>query len=391
MGASAVLADRPLPDLGIPVVLSDNSLRALQQLAGAHRSRMSAWAVGITGTNGKTTTKELVALVLGTRHVVLKTEGNYNNHIGLPLTLLRLRQEHRVAVLEMGMSGLGEIALLCELAKPRVGVLTSIAAAHTLQLGSVENIARAKRELADALPPDGTLVANADDPLVLRIARTASCRSVTYGVREEADLVATDVRADGDRAMRFRVGDVDVRLPLWGRHNVYNALAALLVGRESGIALADGAAALGDASPVRGRMSIRTVGGVVVLDDSYNANPASVTAALVALRMVDAPGRRAVVLGEMCELGTLSEEAHRWVGRATADVAELMIGLGKGTEPALQEARNSGVDARFAESHEEAARLLGQLIQAGDAVLFKGSRAVGVERVLALWEEAHDE
>jgi UDP-N-acetylmuramoyl-tripeptide--D-alanyl-D-alanine ligase len=388
-GAAAVLVARELRrPLPIPVMLVEDTLLALQSLAGAHRDRMSVWTVGVTGTNGKTTTKELTALVLGGRLAVLKTEGNYNNQIGLPLTLLRLRRVHETAVLEMGMSGLGEIGLLCRLAKPSVGILTNVGPAHTLQLGSVENIARAKAELAQALGTDGTLVANGDDPWVKRIAGQASCRTLTYGLSGDADMVADSVETEPDGGTAFRVQNVTVRLPLWGQHNVYNALAALLVGQIAGVELGEAAAALEGARPVRGRMQVRLVRGVRVLDDSYNANPASVEAALHALRMVPDPGKKILILGEMLELGSYADRGHRTIGRRAAEVVDIIVGLGSGVRPTLEEASASGVEVHLARDHSEAAALLRQILKPGDAALFKGSRAVEVERVLAQWEGA---
>lgn len=386
-GAVAILASNLPADLAVPVVLVDDTLAALQRLAAAHRTRLAVQVVGVTGTNGKTTTKELTALVLGTRFSVLKTEGNFNNQIGLPLTLLRLRSSHEMAVLEMGMSGLGEIKLLCLLSRPSIGVLTNIGPAHTLQLGSLENIVRAKAELADGLTPDGMLVANADDPLVKGIAETASRKVLTYGVTEGADLVATAVTSDAEGTTTFRVEGVAVRLPLWGGHNVHNALAALLVGRAIGVPLEEGAAALASARPVKGRMVVRAVRGVTVIDDSYNANPASVEAAVASLRMVGVTGRRVLVLGDMRELGDYAEEGHRRVGRACAGL-DVLIGLGDLVGPALEEAAVLGVQVCRAENHDEAARLLAEVIEPGDVVLFKGSRAVMVERVLERWENS---
>jgi UDP-N-acetylmuramoyl-tripeptide--D-alanyl-D-alanine ligase len=385
-GAAAVLVSGSPPDPVVPAVLVPDTLEALQRLAASQRARMQVQVVGVTGTNGKTTTKDLTALVLGTRFSVLKTEGNFNNQIGLPLMLLRLRSIHRVAVLEMGMSGLGEIELLCRLSRPSLGVLTNIAPAHTLQLGSVENIARAKGELADALGSDGTLVANGDDPLVRGIAEGARCKVLTYGIGGGADLVARDISVADQGSATFRVEGVVVRLQLWGRHNVHNALAALLVGHAMGVPLEEGAAALASARPAPGRMVVRTVHGVTVIDDSYNANPASVESAIGSLRMMAVPGKSVLVLGEMRELGDYTEEGHRRVGRACVGV-DVLIGLGSLVGPALEEAASHGVRVHSAGGHDEAARLLMEILEPGDAVLFKGSRAVAIERVLELWED----
>ncbi len=387
-GATAVVASRLPATRRCAVVRVEDTLAALHQLAGAHRDRMTVRVVAITGTNGKTTTKELTALVLGSRFRVLKTEGNYNNHIGLPLTVLRLRSCHEVAVLEMGMSGLGEIALLCRIARPSVGVLTNIGSAHTLQLGSLENIARAKAELPEGLARGGILVANADDPLVRAIAERTTRSVLTYAMQGPADMVAEDVVAESAGRMVFRVEGTTVHLPLWGRHNVYNALAGLLVGRVMEIPLGKAAAALSRARSVPGRMEIRVVRGVTVFDDSYNANPDSVETALASLGMADVSGKRILVLGEMLELGAYSEEGHKRVGRACRGIVDIVVGIGTGIEPALEHAECSGVTVYRAQDHARGAELLEALLQPGDAVLFKGSRATAVERVLAEWENA---
>src|SRR5262245_18491063 len=303
--------ERALPP-DVPLVLVEDTTRALHRLAAFHRRRWPIPVVAVTGSNGKTTTKELCAAVLAERFRVLKAGGSFNNQWGVPLTLLGLGATHEAAVLELGMNAFGEIAALAQLARPQVGVVTMIAPAHLQGVGSIEGVQRAKGELVQAIPADGTVVLNADDPLVLALARHARGRVLTYGQAPMADVRIAGVRTisgglgfelatDGER--------VDVHLPLSGRHNAWNAAAAAAVGLALGIPLAGVASGLGRAVPVKGRLVWRDAGGVRILDDTYNANPVSLRAALDALRDAASVGRVWVVFGDMLELGPVSEAA----------------------------------------------------------------------------------
>jgi UDP-N-acetylmuramoyl-tripeptide--D-alanyl-D-alanine ligase len=390
-GAVCAVTARIPPGLGaeaeFSVVLVDDTTAALQRLGAAHRRRFGIPVVAITGSNGKTTTKELTATVLSARRRVLKPAGSYNNQWGVPLTLLALEPEHEAAVLELGMNAFGEIAALAQLCLPTIGVVTSIAPAHLEGVGSIEGVQKAKGELVEAIPPDGLVVLNADDPLVLALAARARGPVMTYGQADRADVRLGDVAlADGGLAFRLVAGPAtaDVRLPLAGRHNAWHAAAAAAVGLGLGVPLDEAAAAFALAAPVKGRLVWREAGGVRILDDTYNANPASVRAALDTLR--EAPGgRRWVILGDMLELGAQSEAAHREVGTwvAALPVAGLMA-VGPGMRLAAETARSAGCPevATFASPEGAVAHALARVAR-GDRVLVKGSRGMRMERAVA--------
>lgn len=387
-GAAAALVSRlPAGAGGLPLILAEDTVAALGRLAAAWRRKFKPTVVAVTGSVGKTTTRDLAAAVLARHFPVLKAEGNLNTEVGVPLTLLRLGPEHRVAVLELAMRGPGQIAYLARLARPAVGVLTVIGEAHLELLGSQEAIARAKGELLEALPPDGLAVLNADDPWQRSLAGLARSPILWYGLGpgsqvsaadlEEAgiDGVAFTLRAPGGQAAR-------VRLPWPGRHHVLDALAAAAVGLSLGVPLADVALALGEASLSEMRWQVERLGGVTVVNDAYNASPASMLAALSALAR--AGGRRVAVLGEMLELGPRSEEGHRAVGRAAASACDLLVAVGRGAEILADEALLAGLEedrVHRCPSADEAAELVAGMVRPGDVVLLKGSRAVGLERV----------
>lgn len=376
----------PIP-AGVPLVLVDDTTRALGRLAAAHRRRFDIPVVAVTGSNGKTTTKELTAAVLATRWRVLKPEGSFNNQWGLPLTLLRLGPEHEALVVEIGTNQPGEIATLAALAAPTVGVVTTVAAVHTEFLGSLDGVRHEKAALVRALPRDGVAVLNADDPRVAGMARDTAARVVTYGHAAGADVrapgaivqdaggVAFDVQAGGARA--------HVRLAFAGRHNAGNALAAAAAGVALGLPLDEVARGLAQARPVKGRCVWRRAGEVLVLDDTYNANPASTAAALDTAAAHRGDRRLVVVLGDMLELGAAADEAHREVGRqvAAAGAAEL-VGLGARMRLAVESARAAGLaDAHHMATFEDAVAHLLKRVVPGDLVLVKGSRGMRMERV----------
>jgi UDP-N-acetylmuramoyl-tripeptide--D-alanyl-D-alanine ligase len=390
-GAACAVATR-LPAGGgaageFPVVLVDDTTAALQRLGAFHRRRFAIPVVAITGSNGKTTTKELTATVLSARRRVLKPVGSYNNQWGVPLTLLALGPQHQAAVIELGMNAFGEIAALAQLCQPTVGVVTTIAPAHLEGVGSVEGVQKAKGELVEAIPPDGTVVLNADDPLVLALASRARTRVVTYGQADAADVRLGDVAAsEAGLAFRLVAGSTaaDVRLPLAGRHNAWNAAAAAAVGLALGVPLDEAAVALGLAAPVKGRLVWREAGGVRVLDDTYNANPASMRAALDTLRDAPGAGRRFALLGDMLELGAQAETAHRDVGAWVAALpAAGLAAVGPGMRLAAAEARRAGCpDVATFDAPEAAAAYLAGRAARGDRVLVKGSRGMRMERAV---------
>lgn len=391
-GAAGSLArrDRALAGdaaaLGKPIIRVDDPLRALQALGRHCRERSGAPAVGVTGSNGKTTTKEMIAAVLGTRRRVHKNEGNLNNHIGVPLSLTRLRPEHDAIVLELGMSARGEIRDLCAMARPNVGVLTNVAEAHLEHLGSLEEIARAKSELAEALPEDGLLVVNADDVRLWALHRGRRGRTRSFALENEAaDLrpESVAVTATGGTLVRL-AGDVAFRLALLGRHNVRNALAALLVGDEFGVPRARAAEALAALAPAKHRLELIQARGYAVLDDAYNANPASMKAALELLGTIETAGARRAVLGDMLELGPTSEALHEEVGRSVPAAAWLYA-AGKFAGAVERGARAAGVPSartRRFESVSEMAAAVRADVRPGDLVLVKASRGMRLERVV---------
>ena len=386
-GAHGLLAQRPptAPLPGVVTYVVNDTLQALQRVAGEHRRRLPVKVIGVTGSVGKTTTKEMTASVLRRHYRVLKNEANFNNEIGLPLTLLQLSARHERAVLEMGMYAPGEIRSLCELARPEVGVVTNVGPVHLERLGSIEAIAAAKAELVEALPKEGAAVLNGDDPLVKAMAAKTRARVLLYGTSADCEVRGVDLDSHGLRGIAFtmicerRRVRVKTRLP--GRHLLYNALAAAAVGLLEGMTPDELAEALARARvPLRLRV-YRGRNDSTILDDTYNASPASMLAALELL--ADLPGRRIAVLGDMRELGSEEREGHRMVGREAAQVAQVIYAIGELGHLIGEEARRAGHPAvSLWSSKEEAARHLAENLAVGDVVLLKGSRAMALETML---------
>lgn len=369
-----------------------DTLRALQDIAHrVRKSREGLVVIGITGTNGKTTTKEMLAKVLETRGPVLRNEGNLNNEIGLPLTLLRLEKRHWAAVLEMGMSGFGEIRRLSEIAEPGMGVITNIGPAHLDSLGDLEGVAKAKGELIEALPGDGKAVLNMDDPYLKDLLVASKARAVTFGLRPGAMVSATDIK-ESAAGVSFRLtvpgGSASVKLPVMGWHNVYNAMAAAAAAWPLGIPAGGIKEGLEKFRPVSMRMEVVDVDGARVINDAYNANPASMAAALTALASLK-DGRRIAVLGDMLELGDAAARAHFEVGRlAGAEGLALIVLIGAHAGDTARGAAESGMPAESiikAGGPEEAAAVLSEKVRKGDHVLVKGSRGMRMERVIDLF------
>ena len=390
-GAAALLVTRPPTDaaaLGdVTIIRVPDGLRALHAVAAAWRMRFDPLVVGITGSIAKTSTKEAVAAVLGQRYRTLKTEGNQNNEIGLPLTVLELRPEHEAAVLEMGMYVGGEIADLAAIARPSIGVVTAVQAVHLSRIGSIEAIERAKGELLEALPATGTAVLNADDPIVANMGSRTVARSVTYGFADGADVTAEEVASAGTAGMRFVLRGAGARravaIPALGRLAVHNALAAAAVGLVAGLqlnAIVDGLAT-GWHAPHRGEL-VR-LDGVTIVDDSYNASPASMVAALEMLRGL--PGRRVAVLGEMLELGDGHDDGHHTVGAEAGRSVDLLVVVGRGAAGIADGARTAGLDPSriLSAAERDAAReILGPRLRRGDVVLVKASRGLELDRLV---------
>lgn len=387
-GAGAAVVERvpdavPADALLVQVASPQHALRAL---ADRLRDRAPIPAVGITGNVGKTTAKEATAAALGARFRVLRTAESYNNEIGVPLTFLALEPTHEAAVIELGFYVPGEIADLCRLVRPRVGIITRIPErpVHYSRTPSLEAIAAGKAELIAALPADGVALLNADDPRVRALAPRTGAHVVLFGEAPDAALRATDVRADGLEPLRFTaVYDGEraaVRVPLPGRQGVGAALAAIGAARALGVPLEEAAVALGTMEQPAHRMHVRHADGATVIDDSYNASPAAVLAALDVLR--GAGGRRVAVIGDMLELGTLSADAHEEIGRAAAGSADVLIAVGELARTSADAARRAGLaEVHTVADGAEALVLLKRLRRPGDVMLVKGSRALGLDRL----------
>ncbi len=394
---AAVVSMRWLKPAGVPAKrllrVPDHDgcgvLDSLQRLAREVRRSWGKRVVAITGSAGKTTTKEAVAQVLGGRFQVLKSQGNLNNAFGLPLQLLKLEAEHEVAVIEMGMNHAGEITALARIAEPNWAVVTNVAPVHLEYfVDGIAGIARAKYELIEALPPDGIAVLNCDDKYVTKFGDGMAARSVLYGTGECAEVRAVQVTELGAEGVVFTVTaqgeQASVHLHLLGRHNVHNALAAIAVGVRSGISLAECAAALGELQAGEKRGEVFAWRGANVINDCYNSNPRALDAMVDALLAmpVTHEGRHIVVAGEMLELGPEGEELHRTCGLRMAERGvDVVIGV-RGLAAALVEGA-TGTEAHFVETPEEAGAWLRANLRPGDAVLLKASRGVKLERTLA--------
>jgi UDP-N-acetylmuramoyl-tripeptide--D-alanyl-D-alanine ligase len=394
----------PLPLAGamsLPVCLRvEDTLAALQRLAGGWRARFERLRViGITGSVGKSSTKELTWAVLARAFNTYKNEGNLNNEVGLPLSLLELTDEHERAVLEMGMYAVGEIALLCELARPAVGVVTNVGPAHLSRLGNLKATAQAKAELVEALPaaPEGVAILNHDDLTVRKMASKTHARVLTYGLDSRADVWADQIESRGLEGITFRLHYRDealhVRVPLLGRHSVHTSLRAAALGLAEGLSWDHILAGLQDRRAALRLVAVPGPGGSIILDDTYNASPASTIAALNLLD--DMRGRKIAVLGDMLELGSYEAAGHRKVARRAVEVASVLVTVGRLGRLIGEEALACGMPASsvwICENNEEAIEGLEDLIRAGDFVLIKGSRGVQMDTIVsALCAEGQDD
>jgi UDP-N-acetylmuramoyl-tripeptide--D-alanyl-D-alanine ligase len=365
----------------------DETTRALGRLGAWHRQRFAIPVAAVTGSNGKTTTKEMVAAVLSSRFETFKTPGNLNSEIGLPLALLQLTARHQVAVCELGMSSRGEIDRLGALTRPRGAVFTNIAPAHLEKLRTLEAVAAAKFELLEHVSADGFALFCADDPLLRQRARQFGSRSRTFGLESDADLRGFDVRVQRD-GVRFRLeGGFDVALPLFGRHNVYNALAALLVAELFGVDRLAAVAALAVMEPASHRSRILEQGTLTVIDDVYNANPEAVKSALQSLVLFPASARRVAVLGDMLELGNAAEVWHDQVGAEAARLGlDALVCVGDWASELGRAAVAAGMAADSVYRYTTAQACADDVrswCRPDDTILLKGSRGATLEQVLA--------
>jgi len=389
-GAAACLSEEVVAGLTIPVVQVRDTLKALGDLAAAVRQRFAGPVIGVTGTSGKTTTKEMLAAILARTGPGLKSAGNFNNLIGVPLTLFGLLPEHRWAVIEMGMSARGEIARLAQIAAPQLGVITNVGAGHLESLGGISGVARAKGELFIALPPGGTALVNADDAEIGRLPLANGVRRVLFGISPEAQVRASGITAV-EGAVHFTMhlpeGEMPVKLPVPGRHNVQNALAAAAAAWSLEVSPADIAAGLASFRPCPGRMElIELPDDILILEDSYNANPLSMRAALDALYDLGRPGRRLAILGDMLELGPATGALHHEVGTLVAERADWLLTLGEQAREMAVGAIANGMPRERTFCADTVEALIGrlrELLKPGDRLLVKGSRGMRMERITA--------
>jgi len=372
-----------------PLLAVDDPLRALQQLSEAVRLLWGKPLIAVTGSAGKTTTKEIIAHVLATRNNVLKSHGNLNNHFGLPLQLLKLEPEHDIAVIEMGMSHSGEITALAKLAQPNCGVVTLVAPVHLEFFGSIADIARAKYELIQSLPPGGIAVLNADDAYVSQFGRDFHGKVVMFGLHKPADVAARNIEPLGPVGSTFDIvsnGETArASLPLLGEHNIYNAIAGVAVGVQYGVSLHEAAASLTSLSAGDKRGQVLQYAGVRIINDCYNSNPKALDSMVQSLAGMSAQ-RRIVVAGEMLELGPSGEDLHRGSGRHMADHGiDFVLGVRGLARFIVEGATSANIGAQFVATPEEAGEWLKHNVKAGDLVLLKASRGVRLERALDVW------
>ena len=367
---------------GEGIVEVEDPLKGLQKLAKAYLKQFSIPVIAVTGSNGKTSTKDMIAHILRSKFSVHSTSGNYNNEIGLPLTILGLEEHHEILVVEMGMRGLGQIRYLTTICPPNVGVLTNIGPVHLELLGSMGNIAKAKGELLEALGQEGTAVLNGDDPSVRGQARSFPGKAIYYGLDPTNDVVASGIELDVDGRPTFHVqgpdDESDVKLAVAGIHNVWNACAAITVGLEFGLPLDVCARALEDLALSAMRLEVqRNPEGAVIVNDAYNASPASVRAALDTITHMKCEGERIAILGDMLELGAMSSQAHAEVGAYARECCDKVVFIGKYSE-VMQEGAGEGEIFSTVEEFIES----GFSVGSGDLVLVKASRGLKFERVV---------
>ena len=388
---AAVIAREQLPRFPVNsrILTVEDPLTALQQLGAAVRRIWGKPLIGITGSAGKTTTKEIVAHVLATRHNVLKSLGNLNNHFGMPLQLLKLEPEHDIAVIEMGMSHAGEITALADLAKPNCGVVTLVAPVHLEYFNSIADIALAKYELVQALPPGGIAVLNADDPYVSQFGRDFHGKVVTFGLHQPAYVSARNIEARQPLGSAFDFvcnGEIArAALPLLGEHSIYNALAGVAVALQYGVTLQQAAESLASLSAGDKRGQVLQYAGATIINDCYNSNPKALDSMVRSLAQIPAQ-RRIVVAGEMLELGPDGEAMHRDCGRHMGDAkVDFILGVRGLARFIVEGAAEKHVPGEFVDSPELAVEWLHHNVRPGDAVLFKASRGVRLEKALEGW------
>ena len=382
-GAAATMATREHAPTAVrdPMILVADTGAALLDLAGYYRRTFAIPVVGLTGTNGKTTTKEMIAAILSMKYTVLKNQGNLNNQYGIPLSLFQLGPQHQAAVLELGMSALGEIRSLCAAALPETGVITNVGEGHTEFLKNIATVGQAKAELFEALPGSGTAITNADDPWAMKALAMTRARRITFGIGAQADVRAEHIKFTISGSS-FMVGPQPVTVPMLGGHNVYNALAALAVGDVMGVPRSDAAQALAAMAATPMRLEPVRLEHYFLINDAYNANPASMRAALETLADLDLPGRKVAILGDMLELGEISEKRHWEIGYLAGRRADAVFSAGRSAAKIHQTAEGTGATAAHFDSTEQLIEELPRLLRPQDVILVKASRGMRFELIV---------
>lgn len=388
-GALAALSERELPDVRTPYIQIGSSLQAVKDLAEFYLQNLSIPVVGITGSVGKTSTKEMIASVLSQRYRTLKTEGNFNNELGLPLTVFRLRETDEIAVLEMGISDFGEMHRLARIARPDTAVLTNIGWCHLENLKDRDGILKAKTEIFDFMKPDGHIVLNGDDDKLASVESVNGIRPVRFGLDGNGEYYADSIEPLGFRGIRCVLhtpkGELPVQIPMPGRHMVYNALAGAAVGQIYGLTLEEIRVGIENLKPVAGRFRVIETGTYTVIDDCYNANPVSMQASLNVLK--DGPGRRVAVLGDMGELGEQERELHAQVGRFAGECGIDALYCAGPLSKAMAEAAkkvNPELTVLHFDRREALMEQLLELLQPGDTVLVKASHFMEYGKIVEM-------
>ena len=390
-GAAAILTQQDEISAGDRIFIKvDDTSKALRDIAAFNRRKFQIPFVGITGSVGKTSTKDMIAGVIATKFNVLKTEGNLNNEIGVPLTIFNLDESHKAAVLEMGMSGAGEISRLTAIIKPDVAVITNVGMSHIEKLGSRQNILKAKLEILEALNPEGLVVLNGDDALLVGMKDLLKFRTILYGMDEGVDYQAYNINSHGENGTYFDITlggrEFNIHIPIPGIHNVHNALAAVVVGCELGIPMEDIIKGIAGFSPTKMRMDIISIDGIKIINDSYNASPHSMEAAINVLREIGGKNRKTAVLGDMLELGEWAKKAHFDVGRyASAAGIDQIITVGTNARFIADGALDAGhpeEQVRYFQNNAEALEYIKESLQPEDVILVKGSRGMKMEEIV---------
>lgn len=387
-GACGVIVSSTCPEDKLPssglVLKVDDTLKTYQYFARAWRDKFKIPIISITGSNGKTTTKDLTAAAISALGDIQKTSGNFNNEIGVPLTLLGINDNHKAAVVEIGMRGLHQIESLAKIVKPNIGIVTNVGETHIELLGSIENIAKAKSELVEAIPNGGTVILNADDSHVINMKSKVNenVKVLTYGINNNADVHAENISNDSN-STSFTVNGQQFQIPILGLHNVSNSLAAICAGLTLNISLEDIAKGLKNISATKMRFEVTELNGLKIINDAYNASPLSMKASLQTVSQIST-GRKIAVLGDMLELGDFAQQAHINVGKEVlSNNFDVLITFGTLAKFIAQGAK--GVNQILtSDSHQQAADYLKQIAKPGDTILFKGSRGMQMEKIINL-------